>query len=151
MSSRTVPFDPDAVCDDCGATGAYDFMGDYVCSKCAEAGGDDQPAEGIHSCHPNCERVECILRREIARLNACLEQAIVNIRGLEEIQSTLTTGNATLRAQLAEVARERDALIQAGKTLLLGRTVPPSETVNALLVLTESPGALNDWLESHQL
>jgi uncharacterized Zn ribbon protein len=33
--SREVPFDPVAVCDDCGAKGAYDFMGDYLCPECA--------------------------------------------------------------------------------------------------------------------
>lgn len=35
--SREVPFDPAAVCDACGATGAYDFMGDLYCRACADA------------------------------------------------------------------------------------------------------------------
>lgn len=30
-----VPFDKDALCDICGATGAFDFMGDNVCPECA--------------------------------------------------------------------------------------------------------------------
>jgi hypothetical protein len=44
--SRDVPFNPKAVCDICGATGAYDFMGDYSCQKCTdEAFADDRLAE----------------------------------------------------------------------------------------------------------
>ena len=33
---RSVPFDEKAICDVCGAKGAYDFMGDFLCPKCAE-------------------------------------------------------------------------------------------------------------------
>lgn len=33
---RDVPFDEDAICDECGVCGAFDFMGDYLCSKCAK-------------------------------------------------------------------------------------------------------------------
>ena len=31
---RMIPFDPDLRCDICNCLGAYDFMGDYICSKC---------------------------------------------------------------------------------------------------------------------
>jgi len=34
--SRDVPFDAKAICDNCGGKGAYDFMGDLLCPKCAE-------------------------------------------------------------------------------------------------------------------
>lgn len=34
---RDIPFDPDLVCDECGKLGAYDFMGDYLCSECFES------------------------------------------------------------------------------------------------------------------
>ena len=37
--SREVPFDKEAECDVCGATGAYDFMGDYTCADCAGPSG----------------------------------------------------------------------------------------------------------------
>ena len=30
-----IPFEPDAICDCCGARGATDYMGDYYCPKCA--------------------------------------------------------------------------------------------------------------------
>lgn len=43
MSSREVPFDDDAVCDDCGCLGAYDFMGDNLCPTCALV--EDEEAE----------------------------------------------------------------------------------------------------------
>ena len=33
--SRQVPFEPNAVCDSCGAKGAFDFMGDMLCGRCA--------------------------------------------------------------------------------------------------------------------
>lgn len=32
--SREIEYDKDANCDICGALGAYDFMGDYVCQDC---------------------------------------------------------------------------------------------------------------------
>ena len=32
--SRDVPFDEKAICDGCGALGAFDFMGDFFCQKC---------------------------------------------------------------------------------------------------------------------
>jgi hypothetical protein len=35
--SGTVPFDAEAVCDECGMVGAWDFMGDYLCPDCAAA------------------------------------------------------------------------------------------------------------------
>ena len=33
--SRDVYYDKNAKCDECGAVGAFDFMGDYICMKCA--------------------------------------------------------------------------------------------------------------------
>lgn len=32
---REVPFHLDEKCDECGATGVFDFMGDYMCGACA--------------------------------------------------------------------------------------------------------------------
>lgn len=34
--SRIVPHDNRAICDECGAEGAYDFMGDMLCVICAD-------------------------------------------------------------------------------------------------------------------
>ena len=39
MGGRDVPFDEDATCDNCGAKGAYDFMGDFLCLKCFKQDG----------------------------------------------------------------------------------------------------------------
>jgi len=36
MGSRIIPFEPDEICDECGAKGAFDFMGDCYCPKCAK-------------------------------------------------------------------------------------------------------------------
>lgn len=41
--SRDVPFIEDAICDVCGAKGAFDFMGDYACSKCSTKVADGLP------------------------------------------------------------------------------------------------------------
>jgi hypothetical protein len=46
--SRQADFEPNAVCDSCGAKGAFDFMGDYLCGRCAcgdTSIEDDQPAD----------------------------------------------------------------------------------------------------------
>ena len=40
-NDRTVPFEPDAICDTCGAVGAYDVMSDYYCEDCIKAELDD--------------------------------------------------------------------------------------------------------------
>jgi hypothetical protein len=43
---RSVPWDDEAVCDDCGHRGAYDFMGDFLCFDCLaeiiDPGEDDE-------------------------------------------------------------------------------------------------------------
>lgn len=39
--SREVPFDPLAICDNCGEVGAFDFMGDLLCYKCFEELNED--------------------------------------------------------------------------------------------------------------
>jgi len=33
--TRNVPFEPNAICDDCGKRGAFDFYGDFLCEDCA--------------------------------------------------------------------------------------------------------------------
>lgn len=33
--NREIPYEPDLVCEECGKRGAFDFMGDALCSKCA--------------------------------------------------------------------------------------------------------------------
>ena len=38
---REVPFYDDAVCDGCGAIGAYDFMGDCYCQACTDRFAED--------------------------------------------------------------------------------------------------------------
>ena len=34
--SRDIPFDEEAICDNCGAKGSYDFMGDCYCPVCVQ-------------------------------------------------------------------------------------------------------------------
>ena len=34
--SRDILFDPELICDICKDKGAFDFMGDFLCDKCAE-------------------------------------------------------------------------------------------------------------------
>lgn len=41
---RDVPYKPEAICDDCGKPGAYDFMGDLICQDCVDQ--MDLPREG---------------------------------------------------------------------------------------------------------
>jgi hypothetical protein len=51
--SRDVPFDDNAICDQCGAKGAYDFMGDLLCPKCAGKAIKPEPCN-------RCGHDECI-------------------------------------------------------------------------------------------
>ena len=45
--SREIPYDPEATCDECGAEGAFDFMGDLLCQACTrKALGGDEDKEG---------------------------------------------------------------------------------------------------------
>jgi hypothetical protein len=43
---REVPFKRDKVCDECGKTGALDFMGDYFCYECCDKFDSDKADEG---------------------------------------------------------------------------------------------------------
>lgn len=43
--SRDVPWDKEAVCDNCGEVGAFDFMGDYFCDRCAAEGYDEPDSD----------------------------------------------------------------------------------------------------------
>ena len=36
MSDKIFEFEEDSICDDCGAKGANDIYGDYICNKCME-------------------------------------------------------------------------------------------------------------------
>lgn len=40
MSGRIVPYDEDIICDRCGKSGAYDFMGDCYCDDCLDTDAD---------------------------------------------------------------------------------------------------------------
>jgi uncharacterized Zn ribbon protein len=39
--SREIPFEEDAICEECGDRGAYDFMGDYYCAMCLKEAIED--------------------------------------------------------------------------------------------------------------
>ena len=41
MSDREYPYDPNAICDECGHVGAYDIMGDLLCYVCLLEGESD--------------------------------------------------------------------------------------------------------------
>lgn len=53
MSDRTVPFDNKSICDICGKLGAYDFMGDFLCPKCAGKAMKHEPCN-------RCGHIVCI-------------------------------------------------------------------------------------------
>jgi hypothetical protein len=53
VGNRDAPFDENAICDGCGAKGAFDLMGDFLCPKCCEAMVPDEPC-GRCGCNP-CE------------------------------------------------------------------------------------------------
>ena len=52
--SREVPYDPDLICDICGSKGGFDFMGDCLCTKCADGEDDmsDIYSQGVASDGP---------------------------------------------------------------------------------------------------
>lgn len=53
--SREVEFDPNDVCDGCGAKGAFDFMGDLICQACL-----DKPFEPCAIYNPHTDELEYI-------------------------------------------------------------------------------------------
>jgi len=40
---RDIPFDPELPCDNCDEIGAYDFMGEYLCPRCADFHIEEEP------------------------------------------------------------------------------------------------------------
>lgn len=45
IKAREVPYMPDEQCQDCGAIGAYDFMGDMLCARCAGVDWEQEQGE----------------------------------------------------------------------------------------------------------
>lgn len=43
---REIPYEDSCMCDICGEEGAYDLMGDYVCSTCLRHRKDRPPLFG---------------------------------------------------------------------------------------------------------
>jgi len=71
--SRYVPFDKDAVCDGCGALGAFDFMGDFFCQKCLTKDVvAAQPAPTLDVCQ-SCGSTELILLPENGSYLVCAD------------------------------------------------------------------------------
>jgi len=56
---RDVPYNANLICDECGKRGAYDFMGDYLCPKCANI----EKTERVIKC-PRCGEPEPVLHCE---------------------------------------------------------------------------------------
>jgi uncharacterized Zn finger protein (UPF0148 family) len=51
---REVPFNKNAKCDTCGKTGAFDFMGDLICSDCAERAQAEAEKAREREAHMDC-------------------------------------------------------------------------------------------------
>ncbi len=47
MGSRVIEFEGNIRCDECETIGAYDFMGDYLCDKCANIEFDSHEVEPV--------------------------------------------------------------------------------------------------------
>jgi len=48
VSDRDVEFEESTACDSCGEEGAYDFMGDYLCARCADRNSDAEAMQEQH-------------------------------------------------------------------------------------------------------
>ena len=58
--SHEIPFDPKAVCGVCGTKGAYDFMGDLLCPKCAKKATHSEGTMSDGRCpEHNCDIAAC--------------------------------------------------------------------------------------------
>lgn len=69
--SRLVPFEPDEKCESCGVLGAFDFMGDLLCSKCA---GNEPEYPEQSTCFPSCEAFDDATEREEIELTERVER-----------------------------------------------------------------------------
>ena len=70
--NRKVPFDERAICDECGALGAFDFMGDLFCPKCLANNIAAQPALALDVCQ-SCGSTELIPLPEDERYFVCAD------------------------------------------------------------------------------
>lgn len=86
--SRDVPFDREAICDECGKIGAYDFMGDYLCSECSSKmlKPEYEPTNNNES--KQIEVIESLLDlndEEIATMHRMWDKGDCSIVGITEI------------------------------------------------------------------
>ena len=68
IMNREVPFDTNALCDECGEVGAFDFMGDLICAKCLEKSNDLDWADLLGRAIKFCEQ---ILKRHRDKVMIC--------------------------------------------------------------------------------
>jgi hypothetical protein len=73
MSDRTVPYDENAICDNCGKKGAHDFMGDYLCDDCITDDGEIDKEEEMSDDYQMDTRDYFAIK--IKKLESELEQA----------------------------------------------------------------------------
>ncbi len=95
--SRNVPFDKSAKCDECGAVGAFDFMGDYYCPKCLSAHRPDPQPCSERQEDPNLD-----MSMEIARLERELAEAKADAESWHQQMKDREANIFSMQKELAE-------------------------------------------------
>ncbi len=119
MGGREVPFEAEAVCEVCGAKGAFDFMGHELCDGCAY-GPEEERRRAEES-----ERVSELLfqkeqlKEEIERLGRVLKRRENKIKHLKQqlsenkLRRRIDTLTGTIGQQarvIQHLKREKEAL-----------------------------------------
>jgi len=90
---------------------------------------------GIHTCHSECQKSNCVLRRELAAVTKQRDEALEKVATMvlagdyNDLFIAKVTGNLAARAEITAVTAQRDRLAKALEQLM---TYQPRSTVIAM-------------------
>jgi hypothetical protein len=85
---------------------------------------EDQQARGIHTCHANCQRTECVQRRTIDRLERELARANGFHERLADRLAIRQRPDGTVEDEIDRLTAERDALVEGVRKLAASLSPP---------------------------
>jgi len=90
---------------------------------------DRLDVSGIHTCHSECQKSNCVLRRELITVTEQRDEALEKVATMvlagdyNDLFIAKVTGNLAARAEITAVTAQRDSLIKAVEPLKYWRDI----------------------------